>query len=155
MNNLATAGPVMDVNRVFDTMAVAAAPTAITLAVDKVTAADATAKEFPGETANFKFTVTMADWAATVVVKQPWNLVIKMGNQAANNRAQVATSNTWEKSPKTYNDWAWGTTCTNTQWGIDDADLTDTTPADTLKNKTPKCAVTASTSTNDMVIPID
>jgi hypothetical protein len=54
----------------------------------------------------------------------------------------------------TYSDWTWGTTCTNTQWGIDDADLTDTTPAVTLTNKTPKCTVTAKTLTNDLVIPI-
>lgn len=54
----------------------------------------------------------------------------------------------------TYSDWTWGTTCTNTQWGIDDADLTDTTPATTLTNKTPACKVTAKTATNDLVIPI-
>lgn len=158
MNNIAVAstqGPVMDVNNVFDTMAVAAAPTAITLAAAKVTPTGETAKEFPGETANMEFTVTMTDWAATVVVKQPWNLVLKMGNQAANNRVQVATNTAWVKYPITYSDWTWGTTCTNTQWGIDDADLTDTTPAATLKNKTPKCTVTAATATNDLVIPID
>jgi len=54
----------------------------------------------------------------------------------------------------TYSDWTWGTTCTNTQWGIDDSDTSDSTPADTLTNKTPKCAVTAGSATSDLVIPI-
>lgn len=154
MNKLATAGPVMDVNRVFDVVAVDAAAPTIAIAAAKITATGATAKEFPGETALMEFTVTMADWAATKVIKQPWNLVLSMGNQAANNRVQVATGDTWVRHPMTYNDWAWGTTCTNTQWGIDDADLTDTKGADTLTNKTPSCKVTAKTATNDLVIPI-
>jgi hypothetical protein len=86
MNKLATAGPVMDVNRVFDVIATDAAAPNIAIAATKITATGATAKEFPGETALMEFTVTMADWAATKVVKQPWNLVLSMGNQAANNR---------------------------------------------------------------------
>lgn len=99
----------------------------------------------------------MADWAATKVVKQPWNLVLKLGtNVATNNRVQ-GTDDAWVKYPVTYDEWVWGTTCTNTQWGIDDADTSDTTPADTLTNKTPKCAVSAPADglTSDLVIPID
>jgi hypothetical protein len=156
MNKLATAGPVMDHNRVFDAIVTDAAPGAITLAAAKVTAAGAVAKEFPGETALMEFTVTMtgAEWTATKVVKAPWNLVLSMGNNASRNRAVVATSTTWVKSPVTYSDWTWGTTCTNTQWGIDDADLTDTTPAATLTNKTPACTITTLASSYDLVIPI-
>jgi hypothetical protein len=103
-----------------------------------------------------EFVVTMADWAATKVVKAPWNLVLKMGtNAAANNRVQVSTSATWVKYPVTYTDWTWGTTCTNTQWGIDDADPATDPPATTLTVKTPKCKVaTPTTATYDMVIPI-
>lgn len=99
----------------------------------------------------------MADWAATKVVKAPWNLVLKMGTNAGNsarNRVQVATSDTWVKYPVTYGEWVWGTTCTNTQWGIDDADTSDTTPAATLTNKTPTCTVSAGTTTSNLVIPI-
>lgn len=154
MNNLATAGPVMDVNRVFDSMNVVAAAHTIALAANKITATGATAKEFPGETALMEFVITMADWPKERVVKQPWNLVLSMGNNAANNRAVSATSATWVKYPVTYTDWTWGTTCTNTQWGIDDADTSDTTPAATLTNKTPKCTVSTKTSTYDLVIPI-
>jgi len=103
------------------------------------------------------FTITMADWVATKVVKKPWNLVLKLGtNAVANNRVQVSTSSTWVKYPVTYTDWTWGTTCTNTQWGIDDADPAVDPPATTLTNKTPKCKVTTPmTSSYDMVIPID
>lgn len=101
-----------------------------------------------------EFVITMADWAATKVVKAPWNLVLKMSTNAGPNRVQVATASDWVKYPITYSSWTWGTTCTNSQWGIDDADTTDTTPADTLKNKTPACKVVAGTSTTDLVIPI-
>lgn len=100
----------------------------------------------------------MADWAATKVVKQPWNLVLKMGTNAGNtarNRVQVATASEWVKYPMTYGEWVWGTTCTNTQWGIDDADTSDSEPAKTLTNKTPACKVQAGTTTSDLVIPID
>jgi hypothetical protein len=86
MNKLATAGPVMDVNRVFDVIATDAAAPTIAIAATKITATGATAKEFPGETALMEFTITMADWLAAKTVKQPWNLVLSMGNQAANNR---------------------------------------------------------------------
>jgi hypothetical protein len=154
MNNLATAGPVMDRNRVFDSINVAAAAGTITLAATKITATGATAKEFPGETALMEFVVTMADWAATKVIKAPWKLVLSMANNAARNRAQVATSATWVKYPVTYSDWTWGTTCTNTQWGVDDADTSDKIPAKTLKVPKPTCAVTTRTASYDMVIPI-
>ena len=63
--------------------------------------------------------------------------MLTLGTQAS--RAQVATSATWIKYPVTYDQWTWVATCTNTQWGKDDADTTDTTPAVTLANKTPKC----------------
>lgn len=149
MNKLATAGPVMDRNRVFDTMAVSAAPTSFTLAAAKITAADATEKKYPGETALMEFTVSMADWANTVSVKAPWRLVLKMNNQNANNRVQAATGSAWVKYPVTYTSWTWGTTCTNTQWGID---ATDTVPAVTLKVKTPACAAAATTTTSDLTI---
>jgi hypothetical protein len=155
MNNLATAGPVMDTNNVFDSINTGAAAPAITLAAAKITATGATAKEFPGETAEMEWTVTMAAWANTVVVKQPWNLNLVMDTNAARNRAQVSTSNTWIKYPVTYDDWTWVPTCTNTQWGIDDADTSDTVPAATLKNKTPKCAVTSTSAAHTLTIPID
>jgi hypothetical protein len=77
----------MDVNRVFDSINTAAAAPAITLAAAKITATGATAKEFPGETATMEWTVTAAAWAATTVVKAPWNLVLSMANNAGRNRA--------------------------------------------------------------------
>jgi hypothetical protein len=154
MNNLATAGPVMDRNRVFDSINVAAAASTITLAATKITATGATAKEFPGETALMEFVITMADWQATKVIKAPWKLVLSMGNNASRNRAQVATSSTWVKYPVTYSDWTWGTTCTNTQWGVDDADTSDKIPAKTLKVATPTCKVATKTNSYDLAIDI-
>lgn len=113
MNNLATAGPVMDVNRVFDAINTDAKAATMTLAQAKVTASGATAKEFPGETAEVEWTFSMADWAATKVIKAPYNIVMNLG--LAPNRVQgVATANAWEKYEMTYDKWTWVTTCTNT-----------------------------------------
>lgn len=158
MNDAADAGPVRDVNRVFDSMNTQAAASAIALAATQVVATGATAKDQPGEVAPMSFVVSFgADtntWVATKVVKAPWNLVLKMDNNSARNRAQ--TSDTWVRDPVTYDDWTWGTTCTNTQWGVDvDASATPAQTAVTLKNKTPACKVTTTTSTYDLVIPID
>jgi len=77
-----------------------------------------------------------------------------MDNQSGNNRAQLTTGNAWVRDPVTYTDYTWGTTCTNTQWGIDDADPNTKPDATTLKNTTPKCTVTKGKTTNDLVIPI-
>jgi hypothetical protein len=77
-----------------------------------------------------------------------------MATNAARNRVQSTTASTWELNPVTYDDWTWVTTCTNTQWGINDADTSDTTPAATLTNKTPKCTVTSTTAAHMLVIPI-
>lgn len=139
MNNLATAGPVRDVNRVFDSVNTAAAAPAMTLAQAKITATGATAKEFPGETAEIEWTFTMTAWAATKVIKAPYNIVMTLG--AGGSRAQASTGAAWVKYPVTYDDWTWVTTCTNTQFGVDDADTTDNVPATTMTNKTPKCSV--------------
>jgi len=51
----------------------------------------------------------------------------------------------------TYDQWTWVATCTNTQFGKDDADLTDKILATTLTNKTPKCTAVGQVLT----IPID
>jgi len=75
--------------------------------------------------------------------------VLTLGTKAA--RAQVAASTAWEKYPLTYDQWTWVATCTNTQYGIDDADTTDSTPATTLKTKVPKCTAKGQVLT----IPID
>lgn len=155
MNTATAAGPIRDTNHVFDSINTAAAAPAITLAAAKVTPTDATEKKYPGETAEVEWTVTMAAWANTVVVKQPWNLVLSMATNNARNRVQSTTAALWEMYPVTYDDWTWVTTCTNTQWGIDDADTSDTTPAATLTNKTPKCTVTSTTAAHMLVIPID
>jgi hypothetical protein len=112
MNNLATAGPVMDINRVFDSVNVDATAPTFTLAQAKVTATGATAKEFPGETAEVEWTFTMSAWAATKVIKAPFNIVMTLGAPA--DRAQVATASAWVKYPMTYDPWTWVTTCTNT-----------------------------------------
>jgi hypothetical protein len=145
----------MDVNRVFDTINVAAKPAAITLAAAKITAEGATAKEFPGETALMEFTVTFATWAKEKKVAAGWNLKLMMSTQSkmGNNRVQGA-GDPWVKHPKSYDEWKWGTKCTNTQWGIDDADLTAPPAVVTLKNKTPACAVTTTTDYHTMTIPI-
>jgi len=148
MNNLATAGPVMDVNRVFDAVNTDAAASTMTLAQAKITASGATAKEFPGETAEVEWTFTMADWAATKVIKAPYNIVMTLG--AAGTRAQDTTVAAWEKYPIVYDNWTWVTTCTNTQFGIDDADLSDKIPAVTMTDKAPKCSVV----NGQLVIPI-
>jgi hypothetical protein len=47
--------------------------------------------------------------------------------------------------PHTYGQWDWVATCTNTQFGINDADLTDKVGPTTLKVKTPACAVDKTT----------
>lgn len=104
----------------------------------------------------FVITFTDSAWVAAKVVKAPWNLVLKMGTNAGDssrNRVQ-GSGDAWVKYPMTYDEWTWGTTCTNTQWGVDDADTTDSTPAATLKNATPACKVSAGATTSDMVIPI-
>jgi hypothetical protein len=155
MNTATAQGPIRDHNRVFDSINTAAAAPAITLAAAKVTPTDATEKKYPGETAEVEWTVTMAAWAATVVVKQPWNLVLSMATNAARNRVQSTTAALSELNPVTYDDWTWVYTCTNTQWGIDDADTSDTTPAATLTNKTPKCTVTSTSAAHTLTIPID
>jgi hypothetical protein len=139
MNNLATAGPVMDVNRVFDAIAVSAKAATIALAAAEVVPTGKTAKTYPGEKANMKFTVTFPSWANTVVVKAPWNLVLKMNTNSARNRIQDATNTKWVKYPMTYTDWTWGTTCTNTQWGADPATEDETAPV--LANVDLACAV--------------
>jgi len=149
MNNLATAGPVMDTNRVFDSINTDAAAAAMTLAQAKITASGATAKEFPGETAEVEWTFTMSAWAATKVIKAPYNIVITLGKGGS--RVQDTTSTTWIKYPVTYDDWTWVTTCTNTQFGIDDADTSDKIPAVTMKTTAPKCSVV----NNALVIPVD
>lgn len=100
----------------------------------------------------------MADWAVTKVVKAPWNLVLKLGTNSglSRNRAQVETASDWVKYPVTYEEWVWGTTCTNTQWGVDDTDTSDSVGATTLKKTTPTCTVVTPTggATSDLVIPI-
>jgi hypothetical protein len=137
MGNAMT-GPVRDCNRVFDSVNVDVAAPAMVLAATKIipTAGE---KKYPGETTEVEWTITMANWAATKVVKAPYNIVMKLG--AGGSRAQVATSNTWEKYPITYDDWTWVTTCTNTQFGVDDTNTDDKIPAVTMTNKTPKCSV--------------
>ena len=107
------------------------------MAAAKVTASGATEKKYPGETALVTWTITQS-WteANDPKIKAPWNLVLTLGTKAA--RAQTATS-AWIKYPVTYDQWTWVATCTNTQYGIDDADLTDKIPAKTLTNKTPAC----------------
>jgi hypothetical protein len=112
MNNAANAGPVMDINRVFDSVNVDATAPTFTLAQAKVTATGATAKEFPGETAEVEWTFTMSSWAATKVIKAPFNIVMTLG--AAGSRVQDSTASAWVKYPVTYDDWTWVTTCTNT-----------------------------------------
>lgn len=79
-----------------------------------------------------------------------------MDTNAARNRANVATATKWVKDPMTYENWKWdAASCTNTQWGIDDADLTDDKGADTLKVKTPTCTVDDSKTTVTVLnIPI-
>lgn len=149
MNTATAQGPIRDHNRVFDSINTLAAAPAITLAVAKITPADATELKYPGESPNMEWTVTMAAWAATEVVKAPWNLVLRMDTNSARNRASTTAN------PVTYDDWTWVTTCTNTQWGIDDADTSDNVPAATLKNKNPKCTVVSTTTYHDLVIPID
>jgi hypothetical protein len=90
----------------------------------------------------------MAAWAATKVIKAPYNIVMTLG--AAGTRAQDSTVAAWEKYPIVYDNWTWVTTCTNTQFGVDDADLSDKVPAVTMTNKTPKCSVV----NGQLVIPI-
>jgi hypothetical protein len=79
-----------------------------------------------------------------------------MDTNSARNRANVATATKWVKDPMTYKNWVWdAASVTNTQWGIDDADLTDTKPAATLTNKTPKCTVDDTVATATVLtIPI-
>jgi hypothetical protein len=48
---------------------------------------------------------------------------------------------TWERYPVTYDEWTWVATCTNTQFGPDDADPATPPPVTTLVNKTPACSV--------------
>jgi hypothetical protein len=110
MNNLATAGPVMDINRVFDSVNVDATAPTFTLA--KITATGATAKEFPGETAEVEWTFTFGSTWDNKVIKAPYNIVMTLGAPA--DRAQVATAAAWVKYPMTYDPWTWVTTCTNT-----------------------------------------
>lgn len=158
MNKAANAGPIRDINRVFDSLNTQAAASSIALSASQVVVAPATAKSAPGETAPMSFVVSFgADtntWVATKVVKAPWNLVLKMDNNNSRNRAQTATG-TWVRDPVTYDDWTWGTTCTNTQWGVDvDASATPAQTAVTLTNKTPACKVTTTSTTYDLVIPI-
>jgi hypothetical protein len=112
MNNLATAGPVMDINRVFDSVNVDATAPTFTLAQAKITATGATAKEFPGETAEVEWTFTFGSTWDNKVIKAPYNIVMTLGAPA--DRAQVATAAAWVKYPMTYDPWTWVTTCTNT-----------------------------------------
>lgn len=44
-----------------------------------------------------------------------------------------------ERWPHTYEEWTWGTTCTNTQWGADPATEDETAPV--LANVDLACAV--------------
>jgi hypothetical protein len=101
-----------------------------------------------------EFTITFTTgWVASkTVVKAPFNLVLALDNQSANNRVQLTTGNVWVRDQVTYSEYTWGTTCTNTQWGADPADATK--KATTLKAPTPKCTVTKGKTTNDLVIPI-
>jgi hypothetical protein len=41
----------------------------------------------------------------------------------------------------TYDEWTWVATCTNTQFGPDDADPATPPAVTTLTNKTPACSV--------------
>jgi hypothetical protein len=155
MNQIqASAGPVLDTNNVFDIIAVAADPSGIVLKAEQSKAKDYKKKIYPGETATMDFTITFTDtdaWPATRVLAAGWNIVLAMGTNAAHNRVQGATGN-WVKDPVTYEDWTWGSTCTNTLYGIVPVDVN--TKAVTLTAATPKCTNVKTTSFQTLTIPI-
>lgn len=74
-----------------------------------------------------------------------------MGTNAAASRAQ-GTTGTWVKDAVTYDDWTWGSTCTNTLWGVVPADAN--TKAVTLTAPTPKCTNVKTTSLQTLTIPM-
>jgi hypothetical protein len=47
----------------------------------------------------------------------------------------------WARCAVTSDEWTWVATCTNTQFGPDDADPATPPPVTTLVNKTPACSV--------------
>lgn len=142
MNSGTTAGPVRDVNKVFDSVNTDAAPKAFTLATAIPTTSST--KVYPGDTTEVTWTFTMATWAATDSIKAPYNIKMKLGLSPSRVQATTGLSGAtiaWEKYPVTYDEWTWVATCTNTQFGPDDADPATPPPVTTLVNKTPACSV--------------
>jgi hypothetical protein len=79
MNNVDSAGPIRDVNRVFDTINVAAKPLAITLGAKRIDKEGAAKKEFPKDVALMEFAVSFGAWSdATKVVPAGWNLKLML-----------------------------------------------------------------------------
>jgi hypothetical protein len=142
MNSGTTAGPVRDLNRVFDSVNTAAAPLAFTLAAAIPTTSST--KVYPGDTTEVTWTFTMPTWTTTDSVKAPFNINMKLGLSPSRVQATTGLNGAtiaWEKYPVTYDEWTWVATCTNTQFGPDDTDLATPPPVTTLVNKTPACSV--------------
>jgi hypothetical protein len=149
MNKLTSAGPIMDTNWVFDSVNTAATAPVYTVAQKEIIATGGTAATGLGGKPNIEFTFNFASFTAAKVTKiaAPFNINMQFAKQA--DRA-VGTDAAVQLYAKDYTEWTWTAKCTNTQFGKDDADTTDTVKATTLKVTDVPCAVDK--TTGDLVI---
>jgi hypothetical protein len=138
MNNLAIAGPVMDTNWVFDSINTAATAKTYTVTQKAFVKTGETAKTAVGTKQMIEFGFAFTNFAAGYVLKAPYNLNMKFAAQP--DRA-AGTDTAVQLYPHDYDEWVWTAKCTNTQFGIDDADTTDKVGPVTLKTTAVACAV--------------
>lgn len=142
MNNLAIAGPVMDTNWVFDSINTAATAKTYTVTQKAFLKTGETAVTGVGAKPTIEFTFAFTNFVAGYVLKAPYNLNMSFKKQPDR---KAGTDTAVENYPHDYEEWTWTPTCTNTQFGIDDADTTDKVGPVTLKTTAVACAVDKTT----------
>jgi len=75
----------------------------VTLSAAKIT--DDSAKKYPGDTFKADFTVTFSAWTDANYIKPPYTLYFQL------------TPTDHPNSDLSWEDWTWGSSCTNTQFG--------------------------------------
>jgi len=115
-------GPTMDSNPVFDSIVTVADPTGtftVELTLPTVTSPETVNQPGDSFTPDWKF--TFSGWAEGSYLAAPYLIEMTLGRQT--NRDGVD-----DRWPHTYEEWTWGSTCTNTQWGATPASADDPTP---------------------------
>ena len=97
-----------------------------------------TSKEYPGDSYRVEFLMQFQDFTTTDNITAPFDIVFNLG----------ATTST----PIKYEDYTWGSTCKNLQFGID---ATETNPAKTMSVTSPKCTISGTKLTINVLNSTD